>query len=165
MRGCLLVLALVVVGIAGAGYVLLATGYDLPYVSDLRADRDTSGAPPGEEALATVAVEPGDSARACLERNMTPELLLSLYRENTTLSDNVIRVCLQQDVPPELVGLMDPMIWRTSQCASESARTLTTEEVLILGQSGRRADKDVVIERMARDTLVCVAQDFNIPVG
>jgi hypothetical protein len=163
LKGCLVVIVLVL-AVIGGGVALLFAGYDIPYVSDLRSDGDTSGAPPGEEALATVAVADGDSTLDCLERNMTAELLLSLYRENTTLSDNVIRVCLQQNVPPELVGLMDPMIRRTSQCASETSRTLTTEEVLILGQSGRRADKDAVIERVARDTLACVATDFNIPV-
>ncbi|HUG14533.1 MAG TPA: hypothetical protein VMM78_05875 [Thermomicrobiales bacterium] len=164
LKGCLIALALLL-AVAGGGVALLFAGYDIPYMSDLRADDDTSGAPPGQEALATVAVEDGDSIQSCMERNMTPELLLSLYRENTTLSDNVIRVCLQQDVPPELVGLMDPMIRLTSQCASETSRTLTTEEVLILGQSERRADKDAVIERMVRDTLSCVAREYDIPLG
>lgn len=163
MKGCLLLVVLLV-AIVGGGVALLASGYEIPYVSDLRAGSDTSGAPDGQDALATVAVTDDDSARTCLERNLTPELLLSLYRDNTTLSDNIIRVCLQQDVPPELVGLMDPLIRRTSQCASETSRTLTTEEVLILGQSGSRAEKNRVIERMARDTLACVALDFNIPL-
>jgi hypothetical protein len=163
LKGCLLIVVLVL-AVVGGGVALLLAGYDLPYISDLRSSRDTSGAPPGATPLATVAVHPDDSIQTCLQRNMTPELLLSLYRDNTTLSDNIIRTCLQQDLPAELVGLMDPIIRRTSQCASTTSKTLTTEEVLILGQSGRTAEKDAVIERVARDTVICVAQEYRIPV-
>jgi hypothetical protein len=163
LKGCVVLVALALMIVAG-GVVLLFAGYDLPYISNWRAEHDTSGAPPGQPALATVAVEPNDSIQTCLERNLTPELLLSLYRENTTLSDNIIRVCLQQQIPAELVGLMDPIIRRTSQCASTTSRTLTAEEVLILGQPSRSAEQDAVRDRIARDTLSCVAQEYNIPL-
>lgn len=161
MRGCLgFVLILVLLAAGGLAY-LWVTDTDLPLIGE---STPVTGDSAGLD-LATVAVEPGDSIRSCMERNLTPALLLSLYRDDTTLSDSIIRTCLALDIPQELVGLMDPIIQETSRCASVTAKTLTTEEVLILGQDGDTADKDAVSRRMAEDTLVCVAQSYDIPVG
>lgn len=163
MRGCLIVALLAVALIAGGAAALWYWGPDVPFLDDGEPS-DTGGAVDGEDALATVAVAPDDTIQTCFERNLTPALLLSLYRENTTLSDNIIRACLETQLPSELVGLADPIIAETSRCASQVSQTLTTEEVLILGQAEGNAEseKDVVIERVATDILRCLADTYDL---
>lgn len=151
--------------VAGGAAALWYWGPDVPYLDD-GEPAETRGAADGEVALATVAVEPDDTIQSCFERNLTPALLLSLYRENTTLSDNIIRACLETQLPSEVVGLANPIIGETSECASEVSQTLTTEEVLILGQEegAAEAEKDVVIDRVTTDILHCVAETYDLPI-
>lgn len=165
MRGCLGVIVLVVLIVAGGAAALWYFGPDVPYL-DNGEPAETRGAADGDVALATVAVEPDDSIQSCFERNLTPALLLSLYRENTTLSDNIIRACLETQLPSELVGLADPIIAETSECASQVSQTLTTEEVLILGQEHGAAEdeKDAVINLVTTEILSCVAETYNLPI-
>ena len=159
MKGCLLVL-LLLVALAGAGGAwLYYSDADIPLLGDDTADDATPGGP----VPATVAIAPDDSIQSCFERNLTPALLLNLYRGDTTLSNDIIRACLEQDLPPELVGLIDPIIEETSRCASSVAQTLTTEEVLILGQEGDSPEKQRVIRRVAEDIVRCVARRYDIP--
>jgi hypothetical protein len=163
MKGCVVVLLLLLL-VAGVGTVwVYTTGYTPDFLDTGAGRRDTETT--GGVPVATVAVEPGDSARACLERNLTPELLLALYREDTTLSNDIIRTCLEQDLPQQLVGLIDPIIQETSRCASERAQQLTTEEVLVLGQQGQNAEKDAIVRRVSGDILRCVARSFPVPTG
>lgn len=163
MRGCLIVALLAVAIVAGGAAALWYWGPDLPFLDDGES-AETSGAADGEDALATVAVAPDDTIQTCFERNLTPALLLSLYRENTTLSDHIIRACLETQLPSELVGLADPIIAETSRCASQVSQTLTTEEVLILGQEPGNAEseKDAVIDRVSTDIVRCLADTYDL---
>jgi len=156
---------LVIALIGGGAAALWYWGPDVPFLDD-GEPAETSGAVEGEVALATVAVAEGDTIQSCLERNLTPALLLSLYRENTTLSDNIIRACLETQLPSELVGLANPIIGETSRCASQVSQTLTTEEVLILGQEpgASESGKDAVIDRVTNDILRCLAETYDLPV-
>lgn len=165
MRGCLFGILLAVALVVGGAAALWYWGPDVPFLDD-GEPAETSGATDGEVALATVAVAPGDTIQSCFERNLTPALLLSLYRENTTLSDNIIRACLETQLPSELVGLANPIIGETSRCASQVSQTLTTEEVLILGQEPGTDEsaKDTVINRVTTDILRCLAETYEIPL-
>ena len=165
MRGCLLVILLALALVGGGAAALWYWGPDVPFLDD-GEPVETGGAAEGEVALATVAVAPGDTIQSCFERNLTPALLLALYRENTTLSDNIIRACLETQLPSELVGLANPIIAETSRCASQVSRTLTTEEVLILGQEPGNSEpaKDAVIDRVTTDILRCLAETYDVPI-
>jgi hypothetical protein len=159
------VIVVVVAIIAGGVTALWFWGPDVPYVDD-DEPAETGGAPGGGTALATVAVEPDDTIQRCFERNLTPALLLSLYREDTTLSDTVIRACLETQIPSEIVELGDPIIQETSRCASRVSRTLTTEDVLVLGQEPGVAEteKRAIIKRVAIEIVRCVARTYELPV-
>ena len=165
MRGCLVLVLMAAVLAGGCAAALWHYGLDIPFLDDGEPS-DTTGAADGEVALATVAVAPDDTIQTCFERNLTPALLLSLYRENTTLSDNTIRACLETQLPSELVGFANPIIGETSQCASEVSQTLTTEEVLILGQEPGTSEpaKDAVIDRVTNDILRCLADTYELPL-
>ncbi len=165
MRGCLVLTLLAAVVVGGGTAALWFYGPDVPFLDD-GEPVETDGAAEGEVALATVAIEPGDTIQTCFERNLTPALLLSLYRENTTLSDNIIRACLETQLPSELVGLANPIIGETSRCASQVSQTLTTEEVLILGQEPGTSEiaKDAVVDRVTNDILRCLAETYELPL-
>lgn len=167
MKGCLIAAAVGVVLLLGGVMALFASGYEAPVLDRIAGDGDVGvEVTPSGTPLATVAVGPDDTIASCMERNVSPALLLSLYRGQTTLSNDIIRTCLRRDIPPELVGLIDPIIRQTSTCASETSRTLTAEEVLILGQAEgtAEAEKGRIIRRFVRDTLECVADVYGIPI-
>lgn len=168
MKGCFVTAAVIVLLLVGGGVVLFSSGYEVPVLDRIAGDdsanddaTSASGTP-----LATVAVSADDSIASCMEGNVSPALLLSLYREQTTLSNDIIRTCLSQDLPPELVGLIDPIIRQTSTCASGTSHTLTAEDVLVLGQADgtAEAEKDRIIRRFVRDTLECVADVYSLPI-
>ena len=165
MRSCLVLIVLAVAVVAGGAAALWYYGPNVPFLDD-GEPAETGGAVDGDVALATVAVSPDDTIQTCFERNLTPALLLSLYRENTTLSDNIIRACLETQLPSELVGLANPIIGETSRCASQVSQTLTTEEVLILGQEPGTSEqaKEAVIDRVTSDILRCLVDTYELPL-
>jgi hypothetical protein len=173
---------LLLIGLLSAAGYWLYLGNDLPWVGDDDLPRPTAvvatpapgespvptqigQASPTPSLLATVAVVADDTIESCLTRNLSPALLLSLYRDDTRLSNEIIRVCLDTQLPGDVIGISDPIIRKTSDCAAEVAQSLTTEEVLILGQEGNNAEKDAVTRRVVLDILACVAEDFDIPTG
>lgn len=111
----------------------------------------------------TVAVAAGDTVQSCLQRNLTPELLISLSKDDVTLANDIIRTCLETQLPAELVFLLNPIIDTTSACALKVSKTLTNEELFALaGPNG--AAKDAIVGRVTNDILTCVAAQYNIPI-
>jgi hypothetical protein len=112
----------------------------------------------------TVAVVADDNVRDCLERNLTPELLISLSRDDTSLTNDVISSCLKTQLPSQLVFLLGPIIDTTSQCALDTSKTLSNQDLITLaGPDG--ADKDTVVNRVTDDILSCTADHYHIPSG
>lgn len=108
----------------------------------------------------TVAVQDDDSIESCLERNMTPELLISLSLDQTELTEDVLRACLETTIPAPLVFLLDPVIEDASECALEVSDTLSNDELIALaGEDG--ASKDVVVERVVDDILSCLQDKYD----
>ncbi|HEX5166102.1 MAG TPA: hypothetical protein VFV93_11950, partial [Thermomicrobiales bacterium] len=73
----------------------------------------------------TVAVEDDDSIQACMERNLTPELLISLSKDDTSLTEDIMRTCLETTIPSPLMFLLNPIIDDASECALDVSKTLS----------------------------------------
>jgi len=108
----------------------------------------------------TVAIQDDDTIESCLERNLTPELLISLSMDQTELTEDVLRACLETTIPAPLVFLLDPVIEDASECALEVSDTLTNEELFTLaGPDG--TEKDVVVDRVVDDILSCLQDKYD----
>ena len=103
----------------------------------------------------TVAVQDGDSIRGCLERNLTPELLISLSQDDTTFTGDVMRTCLATQIPVPLVALLDPIIDDASQCVLDGSKTLSNSDLIDLA-SGDSARKDAIVSRVASGVVDCL---------
>jgi hypothetical protein len=109
----------------------------------------------------TVAVTEDDDIRSCLERNLTPELLVSLSLDDTELTEDILRTCLETTIPAQLMFLLDPLVEDASQCALDTSKTLTNEELLALGgEDGPR--KDEIVDRVIDDILDCLADEYGL---
>jgi hypothetical protein len=110
----------------------------------------------------TVAVTSDDDVRSCLDRNLTPELLISLSHDDDSLANDIIRTCLETQLPSELVFIMGPIIDTTSQCALDTSKTLSNADLITLaGPDG--AAKDTVVNRVTDDIISCTADHYHIP--
>jgi hypothetical protein len=110
-----------------------------------------------------VAVVEDDDVRACLERNLTPELLVSLSRDETDLTEDILRECLETQLPDPLVWLLGPIVEEMSECTLDVSKTLTNQELIALGGPDS-AQKDEIVDRVTGDILECTADGFGIPV-
>jgi hypothetical protein len=109
----------------------------------------------------TVAVTDDDSIQSCLERNVTPELLISLSMDDTELTEDVMRACLETTIPSELVFLLNPLIEDASECALDVSKTLSNEELLALGGDDS-ARKDEITDDVVRDILGCLGDKYGL---
>jgi hypothetical protein len=110
----------------------------------------------------TVAVESGDSVRSCIERNLTPQLVISLSQNDDSLVNQVLTTCLQTQLPSELVFLLGPIIDTTSQCALDESKTLSNTDLVTLAGPDSDA-KTAVVNRVTDDILSCTADHYHIP--
>jgi len=108
----------------------------------------------------TVAVTDDDSIQSCLERNLTAELLISLSMDDTSLTEDVMRTCLETTIPPELTFFLNPIIDDASQCALEVSKTLSNEELIALG-GDNSARKDEITDRVVSDILSCLGSKYG----
>ena len=109
----------------------------------------------------TVAVQEDDSVQSCLERNITPELLISLSRDETELTEDIFRTCLEQSIPSELIFLLDPIIEDASECALDVSKTLSHQQLITLaGPDG--PEKDQIVEDVVTDILGCLGDKYGI---
>lgn len=109
----------------------------------------------------TVAVSDDDSIQSCLERNLTAELLISLSMDDTSLTEDVMRACLETTIPSELIFLLNPIIDDASECALEVSKTLSNEELLALGGDDS-ARKDEITDRVVSDILSCLGGKYGL---
>jgi hypothetical protein len=108
----------------------------------------------------TVAVTDDDSIQSCLERNLTPELLISLSRDETDLTEDIMRTCLETTIPSELIFLLNPIIDDASDCAQDVSKTLSNEELIAL--AGKDSDrKSEITDRVVRDILSCLGSKYG----
>lgn len=112
----------------------------------------------------TVAVAEDDSPQQCLERNLTPELLISLSMDDTSLTQDIFRTCLVTIVPEELVFLLDPVIEDASECALDVSKTLSNDELIALA-SGDSAKQDAITESVSTDILSCMSEKYGFDFG
>ena len=90
--------------------------------------------------------------------------MISLSRDDTSLTNDVISSCLETQLPSQLVFLLGPIIDTTSQCALDTSKTLSNQDLITLaGPDG--ADKDTVVNRVTDDILSCTADHYHIPSG
>jgi hypothetical protein len=111
----------------------------------------------------TVVIVDDDSVRDCIERNLSPALLYTLSQDDPSLAEDILGECLETQLPDFLVGLLDPLIEQTAECAVEVSDTLTNVDLIALAGPDS-ADKDAVISRITDDILNCVADEYNIPL-
>lgn len=108
----------------------------------------------------TVAVTDDDSIQSCLERNVTAELLISLSKDDTELTQDIMRTCLETTIPSELIFLLNPIIDDASECALDISKTLSNEELIALGGNDS-ARKDVITDRVVSDILSCLGSKYG----
>ncbi len=108
----------------------------------------------------TVAVTDDDSIQSCLERNLTADLLISLSMDDTSLTEDVMRTCLETTIPSELIFLLDPIIDDASECALDVSKTLSNEELIALGGDDS-ARKDEITDRVVSDILSCLGSKYG----
>jgi hypothetical protein len=107
-----------------------------------------------------VAVEDHDSVQSCLERNLTPELLISLSMDDTTLTEDIMRTCLETTIPSQLMFLLNPIIDDASECALDVSKTLSNNELIALaGDDSTR--KNEITDRVVRDILSCLGSKYG----
>lgn len=112
----------------------------------------------------TVAIVPGDSVSACIERNIGPGLLYTLSQDDPSLTNEILTRCLEENLPDQLVWLMGPIIDQASACAVDVSKTLFNEDLITLnGPDSPR--KRALVDRVTDDILRCTAEEFGIPVG
>lgn len=109
----------------------------------------------------TVAVQDDDSIRSCLERNLTPELLISLSMDDKTLTQDIMRTCLETQIPGPLVSLIDPIIEDASECALDVSKTLSNDDLIVLSGDDT-ASKDAVTSRVADGIVDCLASKYGL---
>jgi hypothetical protein len=108
----------------------------------------------------TVAVEEDDSIQSCLERNLTPGLLISLSKDDTSLTEDIMRTCLETTIPSQLMFLLNPIIDDASECALDVSKTLSNEELIALaGDNSTR--KDEITDRVVGDILSCLGSKYG----
>lgn len=109
----------------------------------------------------TVAVTADDSIQSCLERNLTPDLLISLSRDETDLTEDIMRTCLETTIPSELTFLLDPIIEDASECALDVSKTLSNDELIALAGDDSAA-KSEITDRVVRDILSCLGDKYGL---
>jgi hypothetical protein len=109
----------------------------------------------------TVAVTDSDSIQSCLERNLTPELLVSLSQDDTSLTKDIMRTCLETTIPSQLVFLMGPIIDDASQCALDVSKTLSNDDLFALAGNDQTR-KDAIINDVSNKIVSCVASKYGL---
>ena len=94
---------------------------------------------------------------ACFEENTTAAVVDDLRAGETESAEEVYRACLEEELPPELVSQLDPIIEEAAECGSDSAADLSDEDVAAI-EGGDQA----VIEQLTTDTLDCVSTELGI---
>jgi len=107
-----------------------------------------------------VAVSDDDSIQSCLERNLTAELLISLSMDDTSLTEDIMRTCLETTIPSELIFLLNPIIDDASECALDISKTLSNEELIALGGNDSTR-KDEITDRVVSDILSCLGSKYG----
>lgn len=116
---------------------------------------------PTEYVQPTVAVTESDTIQSCLERNLTPELMISLSRDETRLTKDIMRTCLETTIPSELTFLLNPIIDDASQCALDVSKTLSNEELIALA-GANSARKSEITGRVVSDILSCLGNKYGV---
>jgi hypothetical protein len=111
----------------------------------------------------TVAVTDDDSIQSCLERNITPELLISLSMDDTELTQDIMKTCPETTIPSQLTFILDPVIEDASECALESSKTLSNEELIALA-GDNSARKDEITDRVVNDILGCLGEKYSFGI-
>lgn len=109
----------------------------------------------------TVAVTDDDSIQSCLQRNLTPELLISLSRDDTALTRDILRTCLETTVPAQLVWLLGPIIDDASECALDVSKTLSNQELVTLAGPDS-AEKQAIVNRVVDDIVGCLTDKYGL---
>jgi hypothetical protein len=111
----------------------------------------------------TIAVESGDSFQQCLNRNLSPELVVSLTLNQTDLTRNILRTCVQQVVPSELVFLLNPIIDDASQCALDASKNLSNTDLIAL--SGADSDqKQQIVDKVTNQIGSCLSDKYGLSI-
>jgi hypothetical protein len=107
----------------------------------------------------TVAVTDDDSIQSCLERNVTAELLISLSMDDTALTEDIMKTCLETTLPSQLTFILDPVIEDASECALDVSKTLSNEELIALA-GDNSARKDEITDGVVSDILSCLGDKY-----
>jgi hypothetical protein len=111
----------------------------------------------------TVAVTDDDSIQSCLERNVTAELLISLSMDDTSLTEDIMKTCLETTLPSQLTFILNPVIEDASECALDISKTLSNDELIALaGNNSTR--KDEITDRVVSDILGCLGDKYSFGV-
>jgi len=111
----------------------------------------------------TVAVTDDDSVQSCLERNLTGELLISLSRDETSLTEDILETCLETTIPSQLTFLLNPIIEDASECALDVSKTLSNEELIALaGDNSTR--KSEITDGVVDDILSCLGDRYSLGI-
>ncbi|MCO5176525.1 MAG: hypothetical protein M9890_06090 [Thermomicrobiales bacterium] len=156
----LLAVVLVLAGCASIG-APDPTATPLPSPTPTATPIPTATPSPTPFVPPTVAVQDDDSIRPCLERNLTPELLISLSMDDTTLTKDIMRTCLETQIPGPLVSLIDPIIEDASECALDVSKTLSNDDLIILS-GDNTTSKDAVVSRVANGIVDCLASKYHL---
>ena len=149
---------------ASAHTSVAATATSRPTATVTPSPTPTATPSPTPFVPPTVAVVSNDDVRSCLTRNLTPELLISLSKNDDSLANDIIRTCLETQMPSQLVFLLGPIVDSTSQCALDTSKTLSNQDLIALaGPDG--ATKDAVVNRVTDAILACVADKYHIPTS
>ncbi len=112
----------------------------------------------------TVAIVDGDSVSECIKRNLGPGLLYTLSQDDDSLTNDILRSCLNEHLPDVLVSMMGPIIDRASACAVDVSQTLSNQDLITLNGPDGEA-KDELVSDVTNDILRCTAEKLHIPVG
>jgi hypothetical protein len=111
----------------------------------------------------TVAVTDDDTIQSCLERNITPELLISLSNDDTSLTEDIMKTCLETTLPSQLTFILNPVIEDASECALDVSKTLSNEELIALA-GNNSARKDEITDQVVRDILGCLGDKYSFGI-
>ena len=111
----------------------------------------------------TVAVTSDDSVQSCLERNLTAELLISLSRDETALTEDILETCIETTIPSQLTFLLSPIIDDASECTLDVSKTLSNEELIALA-GDNSARKDEITDRVVSDILSCLGDKYSFGI-
>jgi hypothetical protein len=96
----------------------------------------------------------------CFYSNTTADVVNDLRGGDTSSAEDVYRSCLEDSLPPTLVGQLEPIIEQAAVCGEEAANNLSDAEVAAL-ENGDEA----VAERMTNETLECLSTEVGVDLS